>query len=310
MRIAIIGAGFCGLSAAWFLLQQKNCDVIIFDAKGIGGGASGMAAGLMHPYAGKYGRRSLYANEGMQATLELIAIAQEQIAEPILLSKGIIRHVENEEQRKVFLSHAKKYGDVEEISEDRFFLSSGVTIDCPSYLQGLWKAIEKRGGKLCKERVDSIDALAAFDQVIIAAGGGIRQFPECASLPIGVLKGQVLECSGSSLAHSEIGSGYIASRKESCYLGSTYEREFATEAPDSDIAQKELLPKIASFFPAVDKLTMIGCQAAMRVTRKGHYTPIAAQLSPRVWALTAMGSRGLLYHAYFGKTLAAAVGGL
>lgn len=45
MRIAIIGAGFSGLAAAWYFLQQPHLEVTVFDKKGIGGGASGVAAG-------------------------------------------------------------------------------------------------------------------------------------------------------------------------------------------------------------------------------------------------------------------------
>lgn len=51
MNIAIIGAGFSGLALAYFLLQS-SAHVTLFDAVGIGGGASGIATGLLHPYPG------------------------------------------------------------------------------------------------------------------------------------------------------------------------------------------------------------------------------------------------------------------
>jgi glycine/D-amino acid oxidase-like deaminating enzyme len=34
------------------------------------------------------------------------------------------------------------------------------------------------------------------------------------------------------------------------------------------------------------------------------------EVSSRVWVITAMGSRGLLYHAYFGEKLAQAIQGM
>jgi glycine/D-amino acid oxidase-like deaminating enzyme len=46
------------------------------------------------------------------------------------------------------------------------------------------------------------------------------------------------------------------------------------------------------------------CRATLRVMRAGHYFPIAERVTDNVWALTALGSRGLLYHAYLGKLLA------
>ncbi|HRD55095.1 MAG TPA: FAD-dependent oxidoreductase, partial [Parachlamydiaceae bacterium] len=50
MKIAIIGAGFAGLATAWHLLQHQDkipLEVTIFDSSGFGGGASGIAAGLL-----------------------------------------------------------------------------------------------------------------------------------------------------------------------------------------------------------------------------------------------------------------------
>ncbi|XP_020091234.1 uncharacterized protein LOC109712205 [Ananas comosus] len=56
-RYAILGAGFAGLSVAWHLLKhspkESQIRVDIFDENGIGGGASGVSGGLLHPYSPK-----------------------------------------------------------------------------------------------------------------------------------------------------------------------------------------------------------------------------------------------------------------
>ncbi|KAF3779659.1 hypothetical protein EJ110_NYTH40903 [Nymphaea thermarum] len=56
-RYAVLGAGFAGLSVAWHLLKLSARDtglhVDIYDEVGIGGGASGVAGGLVHPYSPK-----------------------------------------------------------------------------------------------------------------------------------------------------------------------------------------------------------------------------------------------------------------
>ena len=54
-RYAIIGGGFAGVATAWHLLAHANSPVSIhlFDGAGIAGGASGAAAGLLHPYSPK-----------------------------------------------------------------------------------------------------------------------------------------------------------------------------------------------------------------------------------------------------------------
>ena len=110
MRIAILGAGFAGLSAAWHLLRRGGCEVTLFDPKGVGGGASGIAAGLLHPYVGEEGKRSYLASEGIEATLELIAAAEKSLGEKVVLQKGIVRHTFTEELREQFLSHVKSMG--------------------------------------------------------------------------------------------------------------------------------------------------------------------------------------------------------
>ncbi|XP_043813610.1 uncharacterized protein LOC110617837 isoform X3 [Manihot esculenta] len=57
LRYAVLGAGFAGLSVVWHLLKHSpkgsNLRIDIFDEVGIGGGASGVSGGLLHPYSPK-----------------------------------------------------------------------------------------------------------------------------------------------------------------------------------------------------------------------------------------------------------------
>lgn len=56
-RFAVLGAGFAGLSVAYHLLSESskelNICIDIYDEIGIGGGASGVSGGLIHPYSPK-----------------------------------------------------------------------------------------------------------------------------------------------------------------------------------------------------------------------------------------------------------------
>jgi glycine/D-amino acid oxidase-like deaminating enzyme len=313
MRIAILGAGFSGLSAAWHLLNTVSCQVVLFDSKGIGGGASGIAAGLLHPYVGEAGKRSLLAGEGIESAKELITSAEEKLGQRVANRDGIFRHVVNEKQNQMFLSHCKQFKDVKPHGEGCFWIDLGMTLDCPRYLAGLWQVVLAKGATLVSQEICNLRDLQGFDHVVVAAGAGIARFPELSSLRLGIMKGQVLICRAPELISlplkSSICKGYLALSLERriCCIGSTYERGEMNEIPDLAMTRSTLFPKIHCFFPEVEKLEVVACRAALRVVGPGHYFPIAAKVSEGLWVLTAMGSRGLLYHAFLGKLLAEAI---
>jgi len=222
----------------------------------------------------------------------------------------VIRACVDEEQKKMFQSHEKEHDDVESLGDNQFLIRSGWTVDCPAYLQGLWNEIAGLGGVLQKETVTSFASLKDFDQIIVAAGVGSLAFLQDLKCTTSVLKGQVLNCELLTKPPcSLIGNGYVAflqgSNKGS--LGSTYERVWTDEKPDQAFAEKEILAKTSLFYPEASKLLITGCRVGFRLIRKGRYFPILAKPKSGVWALTALGSRGLLYHALLGKCLASAV---
>lgn len=278
MKIAIIGAGFSGLAAAWHLSREH--EVIVFDA---GGGASMVSTGLLHPYPGEQGRRSWKADEAMAATKELLKAAEEILGHPVAHYGGILKMGE-------CIAPNTRGEDVEQIGPNQFLIHSGITVFPKLYLEALRKKIDVRS-----VHIESLDELAEFDCIVIAAGAGIRNFPECSHLKINFVKGQVLTCR-ASLERSVVAKQYLALSETAgiCHLGATYERDFTFEEPCLETAMKLLKP---------DK-EILDCRAGIRVTNPAHYFPILEKINPKTWAITAMGSRGLLYHAYFGQLLA------
>ncbi|WJX29398.1 hypothetical protein P8452_18046 [Trifolium repens] len=80
LRFAVLGAGFAGLSVVWHLFKQSpkelSLKIDIYDEVGIGGGASGISGGLLHPYSPKV--KPLW--EGAQCwneSIKLLRIAEE-----------------------------------------------------------------------------------------------------------------------------------------------------------------------------------------------------------------------------------------
>ena len=258
MKIAIIGAGLAGVSLAWHLISSGSCEVAVFDHNGVAGGASSIASGLMHPYPGELGRRSFMATEGMGATRQLLTIAQAKSSHPITAHPGIIRFMQNPEQHELFLTHEKEFGDVELYQKDAFLISSGMTIFCQRYLDGLWSAAAERGALLERKEIKDLQELSSYDQIIIAAGAGLKLFPEAQGIHVSFLKGQILTCAIPEHVEfpqqSIIGKGYIAHAEDPrcCYVGSTYERGQLSALPDrgGEVAMAHILLKIAAFYPA------------------------------------------------------------
>ena len=312
MRIAIIGAGFSGLAVAWNLLNLKN-QVVVFDPF-LSGGASAVAAGLLHPYVGEEGRRSLFATEAMQKTEELLQIAKASLRKEVY-REGIIRIAQNEKQRKAYKNHCVVFKDVVDLGKDHFLIKSGKTVFCKRYLQGMRLAIAERGGQFIAEKITDLKQLKDFDQIVVAAGASIRNFPEFEQLKLRFIKGQVLTCKiplDLQIEKSLVGKGYIATSYEPkiCHVGATYERHDLTDTADLLNTQSLLFTKASSFYPDIWRLKPIDCSSAIRVKRQGHYLPMVKEVSSGVWVITAMGSRGLLYHAYFGEKLAQAIQGM
>ncbi|NGX45722.1 MAG: hypothetical protein K940chlam2_00901, partial [Chlamydiae bacterium] len=237
------------------------------------------------------------ASYAMKETRALLKLAGASVA-----IRGILRLPISERQSDQMRAHIKAHGDVEE-REEGFWIDSGFTVDIPAYLSGLWDYLKAQGAHLEKQTIDSLEALKEFDQVIIAAGAGTLRFPECKELPLQLLKGQTLLMEGEpSYPTSALGPGYLAHRSPGDHfeIGATYEREFEDVLPDLEKAKALLKAPLAQFG---QEAKIIGCKAGIRVTVQGPRRPIIKRLDARTHLFTGLGSRGLLYHAYFAKFL-------
>jgi glycine/D-amino acid oxidase-like deaminating enzyme len=327
MKIAIVGAGFCGLAVTWHLLNHDpsfpHLKIHLFDSKGIGKGASGIAAGLLHPYSGAHAKLNWRGQEGFQATKELLVVASEALGRSVTAQdEGILRLALNDEQLADFQLCATRYPhdtqwlDVAACQKlapgsapvPGLWIRKGLTIYSSLYLKGLWKACAQKGVKFEQNTIHSLKELAEFDCTIVTAGAETLQLPELASLPLSLVKGQVLEFSWPR-NHAPLSCALNAhvymlmtETRTSCLVGSTYERGHQTASIDIELAEREILPKAFELFPPLKEGALLNCYAGMRAVTSNHH-PLMQQLSPKLWALTGMGSKGLLYHALFAKEL-------
>ncbi|KMT03576.1 hypothetical protein BVRB_8g192520 [Beta vulgaris subsp. vulgaris] len=181
LRCAVLGAGFAGLSVAWNLLfhspNQLKLQVDIFDEVGIGGGASGVAGGLVHPYSPKV-KLLWRGEECWREFLNLLNVAEAAATEApsyamdggpysgqntdgfIVRKKGILRPAVNEKilnamHENVLSSLAScpvqaidKISAIELIPKlctplnTAFFMPEAVNVNPQNYLKALFLASE------------------------------------------------------------------------------------------------------------------------------------------------------------------------
>jgi glycine/D-amino acid oxidase-like deaminating enzyme len=296
MKIAIIGTGFAGLATGW-ILTKSGCSVTFFDKRKTGQSASGIAAGLLHPYVGEQTRRSLWATEALAETRGLLKIAGNPI-----LEEGIIRIAQNDEQFEALSQHAVDHGDVELLGERKFLIRSGLVIDTYTYLHNLFQASASLGAQLIQQEITNVEELKGFDQIILAVGHEIGTFFPDKIKQCSRIKGQVVTLVVPEFTQTTIAKGYLAKSRLPgvCHWGATYERMFLHEEANPNEALS-LLKR--NDFALPEEIRILECKAGVRLCSKGQYIPKIEEVQEGVWWIGAFGSRGLLYHALFARKL-------
>lgn len=220
----------------------------------------------------------------------------------------------------------------------------GALVDTPAYLRALWAACTASGRALwVQERVPAFeDLFSDFDCVILCAGAASKAVSNLAHLPILPCRGQNIRfrprlsttrpppyplISGKYIipdVFSETPGDLIAGATFEYCQDDVTEREsmdYASNllAPDVERAYEELEKPLSALSPMLGELyeaveAVAGVRALPPRSTLGSI-PIAGEVKgvpdgKTAWVFTALGSRGLLYSAFLGRTVArAAVGG-
>lgn len=324
MKISIIGAGFAGLALSWYLLNQiKNLELTLYDESGIGSGASGVSAGLLHPFTGFTAKLNKDGFEAYETSLELLQVSSDELKKNVFTKSGLIRFPVNEKQKNDFIICANKHAmrahwltsqecsnyTANTLQREGLYLEDALSINSLEYLQGLYQACKKMGLQFVQRKIDKLsDLYKDNDYLLFAGGAGFYQFNEYKNLPLRRLKGQILILpwpEGMNPLKVAISSNiYLicSQNKKYCYVGSTYERDFDSDAPEISVASAKILPLLEDLYPPLKNVVPIDCKAGIRVTSTDHY-PFIKRISKKEFILTGLGSKGLLYHAYMAKKL-------
>jgi glycine/D-amino acid oxidase-like deaminating enzyme len=319
-KIAIVGTGFAGLATAWHLCGYH--DVTLISSPEQKTSASGISAGLLHPYVGPKARINWRGEEGVQSTIELLRVASDALGQKVFDNKGILRIASSTDQQECFKDCAEKQSHVHWLSAKEcqekvpgvinapgIFIESGITVYPDRYLKGLELALRDRGVQFTQKNIRSHIELNDFDDSVLCVGAGIFQLQDLPDMRLRPVKGQILripwpqELPALPVAlNSKI---YMVMSEDggSCFVGSTFERYFHDEHSDLKTACKYILPKLYALYPSLDGVSPIECRSGIRVATPDH-VPLVKQITPHVWVFTGLGSKGLLYHSLLAKELA------
>jgi glycine oxidase len=91
------------------------------------------------------------------------------------------------------------------------------------------------------------------------------------------------------------GRGYVVPDGDTLVLGSNYDNNYDDLAPDPD-ATAHIREKTSTMIPRLDQAEVLGATAGVRVKHTDTNQPLLGPLPrrERIWAFTALGSKGLL----------------
>ncbi|GMH37023.1 hypothetical protein BSKO_04896 [Bryopsis sp. KO-2023] len=253
-NVAVIGAGLGGLAVTYHLLAMgrrmgEPTSVNLYDAHGIGAGASGAAAGILHPCSPK-GKVTWNGVPAMAAALKLIhaaeLAAQRKGCElPICWRNGVIRVAKDSKQvenyRELGLSSSAVEclslaeasdlvpglipPELDGVDGAALWIKEGAVIHPQRYMQYLWHACEDLvesdpNGKLNfrTEAIESLeDVKGQYDAIVVAAGAATGAIKELADeISMRLCQGYTLEMadkqqvpSSQEITPSLLGEPYI-----------------------------------------------------------------------------------------------------
>lgn len=222
-HVDVLGAGFAGVAVTYFLLSQAATrgtalSVRLLDAKGIGGGASGVAAGLLNPFSARGDVPLWRGVEGCAATERLLEVAEKALGSPVSCTAGSL-HPHKKKHAAAPSSSAAAGSSCEKLSAQEAakhlpglllplttpgvdFYARGRVVNAQAYLDGLWAACQdverdaqgRVSVELVQHRVSSLQQLAdgGAEDVVVCAGAAATLLPELAHLPLTTSGGHIV----------------------------------------------------------------------------------------------------------------------
>ena len=331
--VVIAGAGLAGTTAAFHL--SKGSRVLLIEASGVGGGATGVGAGIASPILARKGNPAYEARSALDDLDKLMAEVgfraepQRPLIRPAL-DKRQLRYyersaVENPDLVE-WLSTAESLARYPGVSAPlgSLRLKRGHVINMRNFAIRVAAAAAERGCEIVapaqleswEESADDVavrfsnagnrrEAVRAT-RLILAMGVGYHTFESLRELNLHPVKGQLIRatCPAALCDLPNVtGPGYLAHDSGDIVLGSTFEHGVVDTKPSGN-ATREILSKMLPLVTGVRDADY-SASAGVRVTVPGTRLPMLGPISAggRTWIYTGLGSKGLLMSAYLSARL-------
>ena len=324
--LLIVGAGLAGACAAFTLGRHHRVHVL--EANEPASGASGAAAGLVNPFMGRRARPVWRLREALDAVPTLLEQAD---AAELFPTTGVLRPAVEPDQVASFQEATEEHPDLATwlspgAVQDRYpavrpdrgalYIPKGGAVNVGAMVRALLAAAEERGAVVETQapvlywretpdaavvevdRGDHTEELRA-DRVLLALGQGFSPFPELRRLGLDSVKGQTVRVRRPEGLPDSLppmsGRGYVVPDGDTLVLGSNYDNNYDDLAPDPD-ATAHIREKTSTMIPRLDQAEVLGATAGVRVKHTDTNQPLLGPLPrrKRIWAFTALGSKGLL----------------
>lgn len=306
-KIAIVGAGLAGLSLAYKFSSNPSYQIDIYDPKPREKRASSRAF-LLHSFIHPKCLLNWRGREAFKAAEDLMLSVHQKSTLSFFKERPFLKLANHPKLVSSFKEAALLYPEVS--FEEKTFLgypgvwiNQAYQIEGALYLKALEVSCQKQGAMFINTLAQSLNQ---YDLIFYASGHEmLKMFPSFFEgfTPI---KGQILELKKPK--EFELNHAISAYKchlfpsmtQETLFLASTYERQFIDELPQKETALNRLLPKLNFLPDLLQPSDVLSVQSGVRLYAPDKM-PKCLQINERSWGISALGSKGLLYHAYLAE---------
>ncbi|AMV68015.1 Glycine/D-amino acid oxidase family [Pediococcus damnosus] len=330
-KVAIIGGGIVGATAAYLLSKNSNYVTTLFDSGK--GQATKAAAGIISPWLSKRRNQQWYAlaKDGA-AYIDDLAQETQMTADTYLQSGTIVtrkRSADLDELEQLALKHrqtAPEIGEIQRVSAEEIqsllplvtadlegiFVSGGARIDGNNFVNHLVKLGEKNGLRFVHAEVQLKDEqtvlvnekLENFDFVLVCAGAGIKRLLSPLNYEVRVhsQKGQLIELKVPAYSN-DVSAPVLMPEGEKDFMpvgngqliiGATHENNPENTTAFTDSALHELLTSAIRIDSRLSEKNLVANRVGMRAFTD-DFAPFFGWLpdSQHIMVASGLGSSGL-----------------